>query len=409
MTEYEKIYAFGNLYRAYRKSSQGKHGKKEVIAFELKLSENLWRLHDLLKTRKYRIPGYRHFMIHDPKEREIQALSFEDRVVQSSLCENILKPWFEKRLIYDCAACREGKGTHFAIRRLTGFLQEFYREHGTDGYFLKCDIRKYFNSIDHDELKYLLRNYPDPEVKVFLYMIIDSFQTEPGKGLPMGNQSSQWFALYHLDRMDRIIKEKYQIRFYTRYMDDLVLLHEDKDHLKACLSELNAAADELKLKFNEKTQLFPVSEGVDYLGWHFYLTENGKVIRRLRTSGKRRLKRRLRSFQERYRNGGITLEEISRSMASYSGHLDHGHTWKLRNRLLSRFILTHASKEKRPSDSVKLPVDNVFQNKKEEDSKDHETVLEKTSLVSGSLMPCGSPWSADSPGSRNGESHAGGR
>ena len=163
MTEYEKIYAFGNLYRAYRSCSRGKHGKNEVITYELKLTENLWRTSEALRSRKYSITGYRHFMVHDPKEREIQALAFGDRVVQNSLCDNVLKPYFENRLIYDCAACRRGKGTHFAMRRLTGFLQKFYKEHGTDGYFLKCDIRKYFNSIDHEELKHMLRRFPDPE------------------------------------------------------------------------------------------------------------------------------------------------------------------------------------------------------------------------------------------------------
>jgi hypothetical protein len=161
----------------------------------------------------------------------------------------------------------------------------------------------------------------------------------------MGNQSSQWFALYYLDRLDRVIKEKYQIKYYTRYMDDLVLLHEDKERLRSCLDEIaEVAANELKLEFNEKTQIFPVSEGVDYLGWRFYLTETGKVIRRLRTSNKRRFKRRLHAFSERYRNGEMSLEDIWRSVASYKGHLSHGHTWKLRSKVYAGFALTTAPK-----------------------------------------------------------------
>ena len=345
MTEYEKIYQFENLYRAYKMAARCKRTKREVIEFELNLAENLWKLHDELENRRYQTPPYHRFMIYDPKKREIQALSFRGRVVQHSLCDNVLKPYFEKRLIYDCAACRENKGTHFAMKRLTGFLQAFYKEHGTKGYFLKCDVRKYFDSIDHGVLKYLLRRFPDKEVLTFLYQVIDSFNADTGKGLPMGNQSSQWFALYYLDRIDRIIKEKYKIKYYTRYMDDLILLHEDKEHLKTCLAEIRAfAAEKLKLEFIEKTQIFPVSEGVDYLGWRFYLTDTGKVIRRLRTSNKRRFKRRLKAFQEKYRSGEMDFDAIKRSLASYDGHLQHGHTWKLQAKIYGKFVLTKAPK-----------------------------------------------------------------
>lgn len=345
MTEYEKIYQFENLYRSYKAAARCKRTKGEVIDFELNLAQNLWKLHEELKSKKYHPSGYYRFMIYDPKKREIQALSFQDRVVQHSLCDNVLKPYFENRLIYDCAACREGKGTHFAMDRLNGFLRSHYRQHGTSGYFLKCDVRKYFESIDHEVLKYCFRRFPDKQVLAFLHQIIDSFNADTGKGLPMGNQSSQWFALYYLDKIDRIIKEKYKIKYYTRYMDDLVLLHKSKEHLRACLTEITEIAEkELKLEFNEKTQIFPVSEGVDYLGWRFYLTDTGKVIRRLRTSNKRRFKRRLKAFQEKYRNGEMELADISRSLASYNGHLSHGHTWKLKENVYGKFVLTKAPK-----------------------------------------------------------------
>ena len=343
VSEYEKIYQFDNLYKAYRLAARGKRHKPDVIRFELNLSENLWRLHDELESRHYCPSPYYHFTIHDPKTREIQALFFPDRVVQRSLCDNVLQPWFENRLVYDCAACRKGKGTHFAMRRLTGFLGEFYRKHGTKGYILKCDIRKYFDSVDHDVLKWQLRRFPEQEVREFLYQIIDSYHADTGKGLPMGNQSSQWFALYYLDGIDRIIKEKYRIRWYTRYMDDLVLLHPDKDLLQRCLAELGEyAANVLKLEFNQKTQIFPVSQGVDYLGWYFYLTDTGKVIKRLRTNNKRRFKRRLKRFQREYAEGRTDFTAIRRSLVSYNGHLCHGHTWKLRKEIYRHFILSRS-------------------------------------------------------------------
>ena len=150
----------------------------------------------------------------------------------------------------------------------------------------------------------------------------------------MGNQSSQWFALYYLDGIDRIIKEKYRIRYYTRYMDDLILLHPDRELLSACLDEIRAyAADTLKLEFNQKTQIAPIAQGVDYVGWRFYLTDTGKVIRRLRTSAKKRYKRRLKLFQKQYAAWEIEYDEIKMSLASYRGHLKHGHTWKLNKKI----------------------------------------------------------------------------
>ncbi|MDO4962074.1 MAG: RNA-directed DNA polymerase [Eubacteriales bacterium] len=340
---YENIYGFSNLYNAYRMAARGKRNAPDIIRFELDLAQNLWRLHEELKDRTYRPSGYYRFMIYDPKKREIQASYFRDRVLQHSLCDNILRPYFENRLIYDCAACRQGKGTHFAMRRLSEFLRKFYSQHGTNGFFLKCDVRKYFDSVDHEVLKQRLENFPDERMRDLLYMIIDSHNADTGKGLPLGNQTSQWFALYYLDPVDRLIKEQYRIKYYTRYMDDLVLIHEDKEYLKEVLAGVRDFADQkLHLEFNQKTQIFPLSQGVDYLGWHFYLTDTGKIIKKLRSSNKQRFKRRLKAFARKYAQEEMTSEEIRRSLVSYNGHLKHGHTWKLRRHIYTQFVLRRA-------------------------------------------------------------------
>lgn len=148
------------------------------------------------------------------------------------------------------------------MERLSGFLREFYRKHGTDGYFLKCDIRKFFDNIDHEILKRKLQKvFKEGKMLSLFYQIIDSYEKSPGKGLPLGNQTSQWFAIYYLDGLDRLIKEKLQIRYYSRYMDDCVLIHEDKDYLKHCLDVMcDYAETELNLSFNEKTKIFPIKE-----------------------------------------------------------------------------------------------------------------------------------------------------
>lgn len=340
---YDTIYSFDNLYAAYRLARLGKGTRGEAINFGLNLSNNLWTLHDQLKARTYDPGGYYHFTITEPKRREVHALRFSGRVVQHSICDNVLRPWMEPRLIYDCAACRIGKGSHFAMDRLSGFFREFYKQYGTEGYVLKCDIRKYFDNIDHEILRYRMRKFPDKEVLDLMFRFLDAYHGDTGKGIPLGNQSSQWFALYYLDPMDRLIKERLRIKWYTRYMDGFLLIHPDKAYLQHCLDEIRKLCTELKLELNEKTHIFPLSQGVDYLGFHFYLTDTGKVVRRLRSSNKRRYKRKLKAFRHLYAKGGIELDAIDRSLASLWGHLGHGHTWKMQKRTLSHFVLTRSS------------------------------------------------------------------
>jgi len=335
---------FQRLYAAHKAARRGKRGKAEVIDFEMNLSENLCALQKALTDRTYTQKGYQHFTIYEPKKRAIFAPRYADRVVQHCLCDNILAPALEPRLIYDNAACRKEKGTHFALDRLSGFMRDFYRKHGTNGYFLKCDIRRYFENIDHAVLKARLHKvFGDSEVFALLCHIIDSYENTPGTGLPLGNQTSQWFALYYLDGIDRLIKEKLQIKYYTRYMDDFVLLHHDKEYLRQCLAKIREVCEgELKLQLNDKTQIFPVKNGVGYLGWHFYLTGSGKVIRKLRNANKKSLKKRMKRLARDYHDWKLDLDAVNRSTVSTHGHLMHGNTYRLRNKLAWETVYTRA-------------------------------------------------------------------
>ena len=342
MSSYENMHDFKNLYNAHMAARKGKRDKSEVIRFEMNLAENLCALQQSLESRTYKPQGYTHFMVYDPKLRSIYAPSYSDRVVQHCLCDNILTPVIEPRLIYDNAACRAGKGTHFSIYRLSGFMRDFYSQHTDRGFFLKCDVRKYFDTIDHTVLKEkLLKVFGEGDIFSLLCRIIDSYEIAPGKGLPLGNQASQWFALLYLDEMDRLIKEKMRVKYYVRYMDDFILLHHSKEYLQECLAGIKELFhNSLHLELNEKTQIFPIKNGVKYLGWHFYLTETGKVIRKLQTSGKGRTKRRFRRLKKDYAFGAIELADVKRSLASTHGHLIHGHTYRLRNKLWEQLVLT---------------------------------------------------------------------
>lgn len=346
MTDYEKICDFENLYKAHRAARLGKRNTAEVVQFEMNLSMNLIRISDALKNKTYRMSGYYSFMIHDPKNRTIHALHYVDRVVQHCVCDEVLSKLIEPRLIYDNAACRIGKGTHFALDRVEGFLHEYVRKNrhddkdGTDvaaGYFLKCDIQKFFDNIDHQILKEKLYGIVcDQDVLALLYDIIDSYEVTPGKGLPLGNQTSQWFAIFYLNGFDRLIKEKLRIRYYSRYMDDCVLIHRDKEYLRYCKDAMSAYLEkELGLCFNGKTQIFPVKNGVDYLGWHFYVTDTGKVIRKVRNQTKKKYKRKVKDLQSGYYEGKLELADVKQVLNSYKAHLEHGDTYQLRSKVLA--------------------------------------------------------------------------
>lgn len=348
---------FENLYQAHLKSRKGKRNKSEVIEFEMNLGLNLIMLNAELMCGKYYPRPYKEFKIHDPKERLIHALAYRDRIVQHSLCDNVLAPYMEKHLIYDNAASRKGKGTHFAMDRLNRFLREYYRQYGPDGYFLKMDVRKFYDNIDHRILYGILEKAfgNDEKVLGLLWKYIDSYHTESGKGIPMGNQSSQWFALCYLDGMDRVIKEKQGIKYYTRYMDDAILIHHDRQYLKQCLSAIRGYLRvERQLELNEKTQIIPLSQGVDYLGFHFYITEQGKVIRKLRSSNKKRIKKKLKSYRHAYRIGKMDYDAVKRSIVSYKGHLSHGNTYHLQRQLLSHLVLSKQTRQQREDYTKKL-------------------------------------------------------
>lgn len=303
---------FGQLYKAHVSSRKGKRGKQEVIEFELNLSQNLVRLQEELKRGTYKMRGYKRFQIYDPKRRVIDALQYRDRIVQHTLCDNVICPYMEKHLNYE--------------------------------------------SIDHAILKELFMKafYDEPEVQRLLLQVIDSFESMKGKGIPLGNQTSSWFALYYLDGLDRLIKEKLRIKYYTRYMDDGILIHHDRSYLKECLSEMEEyIKKERKLEFNRKTQIVPLSQGVDYLGFHFYMSDTGKVIRKLRSSNKRRLKRKLKRYRHAYREGKMDMDAVTRSLVNYRGHLSHGHTYHLQKNLLGHLVLSTETKKERKEQDEK--------------------------------------------------------
>lgn len=340
MFDYDKLHDFSNLYKAHICARKGKRNTHEVIAFENDLCHQLCLLQEELKCNSYDISGYYHFTICDPKVREIYALHYRDRVVQHCLCDQLLAPYFENHLIYDNAACRKNKGTHFAMNRMNLFLRKHFHQYGRHGYALKCDIHKFFDSINHEILKEkLARIVQDTRTLQMLFRLIDSYAVADGKGLPMGNQTSQWFALFYLDEIDRLVKEQLRIKHYTRYMDDFVLLHPSKEYLWECKRQIESVLnDNLALKLNPKTQIISISNGIEYIGWRFSIDPQGHIVRRLRTQSKLRMARGVKGLKLDYANGIVDIGGVNQALQSIRNHLSYGDTWLLKAKVVDRTV-----------------------------------------------------------------------
>ena len=289
--------------------------------FEIELGANIYKLIKELTSKKYSLGRYKVFKIYDPKERLIEALPYKDRVVLMCFCENVLKPYFEKHLIYDNAASRVDKGGMFAVKRLHSFMHKmFCQAKSNDGFYLKCDISKYFQSINHDILLLKLKKCGfSPDEMWFMTNVIKSHGT---KGLPLGNQTSQWFALLYLDEIDRLVKERLRAPYYIRYMDDFIVLSADKTFLRRCKKEIETTCREsLALELNAKTQIGRLKDGVDFLGFSHKLTETGKIIKKIRLSSKKRQTKYLKTIAHYYKNGILDNAYIDCRINAYKNYL----------------------------------------------------------------------------------------
>lgn len=335
MTDFETMCSFENLYDAYKKARSGKRDKSACAEFELRTLDNIAKLREELVNKTYKMQKYNTFLVHEPKERVVMASSFRDRIVQHSLCDNVFQKRILPHFIYDNYASQKGKGTHFGLRRLHKFMHQYYCNHGSEGWILKGDISKYFYSIDHDILKRQIQKLiQDKDILNLCNLIIDSTE---GKGLPIGNQTSQSFALLYLNDLDHLIKDKMGIKYYGRYMDDFYIIMPEKEKLKKMLEIVKQEVEKLGLSLNPKTQIFPLKNGIDFLGFHSYLTESGKIVKKIRRNSKNNAKRRLRKLLLMRKNGKISKEKVLQSYDCWMNHAKHGNTYHLRKNIEEEF------------------------------------------------------------------------
>lgn len=319
---YQYIISVDNLLDAWKEFLKGKRGRKDVQEFELNLMENILSLHYDLANKTYQHSAYHAFNISDPKPRNIHKASVRDRLLHHALYR-VLYPFFEKTFIADSYSCRKNKGTHKALNRFRAFAYQASKNHTKTVWVLKCDIKKFFASIDQKILLDIVGRYiTDTDVLWLISRIVSSFNsTEKGKGLPLGNLTSQLLVNIYMNELDQFVKHQLKAQYYIRYADDFVFLSHDKDRLLNILPKVRKyLTNKLSLELHpDKVFIKTVASGVDFLGWvHF--TDR----RILRTVAKRRM----------FRNIQIK-EGDNNTVQSYLGLLSHGNAKILSNLVAS--------------------------------------------------------------------------
>lgn len=252
--------------------------------------------------------------------------AFRDKVLQHCLCDYVLFPKMQKHFIKDNYAGQIGKGTLFGLNRLSENLSEFIKTHDS-GFVLKCDITKFFYSIDHDVMKNVIRAYFDDEGILWVCdLFIDSTD---GVGLPLGNQCSQVFALMYLNELDHYIIEELGCQLYGRYTDDFYLISDSKEYLQGCLNKIAVFLKKYKLTLNGKTQIFSLKQGVKFLGFHTYVAADKTIIRKLTGTNKQQIKHRLRKYAKLVADGKMSKKEFFERYDSWKNHASKGNCYKL--------------------------------------------------------------------------------
>ena len=326
MTEFQILTDYSNLYSSFLKSMKGKGKKKGAMKFNAMALEQIYVMKQQLCQRTYVVSPYNQFVISEPKKRVIMSGAFRDKVLQHCLCDYVLLPRMQKHFIKDNYAGQIGKGTLFGLNRLSENLSEFIKTHDS-GFVLKCDISKFFYSIDHDKMKSVLRMYfDDDDILWVCDLFIDSTE---GVGLPLGNQCSQVFALIYLNELDHYITEELGCKLYGRYTDDFYLISDSKEYLQDCLNKIAEFLNKYKLTLNGKTQIFSLKQGIKFLGFHTYVAPDKQVIRKLTGANKQQIKRRLRKYAKLVADGKMSKKEFFERYDSWKNHASKGNCYKL--------------------------------------------------------------------------------
>ena len=313
---------------AWQEFSRGKMKKKDVLEFKFKLEENIFHLYQVLKNKTYQHSYYTAFNVYDPKLRKIHKATVADRVLHHAIFR-ILYPLFDPIFISNSYSCRIEKGTHRAVKRLEKFSRKLKQNNNRNIFALKCDIKKFFDSIDQEILLEIIqRKIQDAGAMWLIEKIIRSFPA----GLPLGNVTSQIFANIYLNELDQFVKHTLKEKYYLRYCDDFIILGENKNHLENLIPQISQFLEnKLQLALHpNKINIRKFRQGIDFLG--YVVLPHYRV---LRTKTKKRILKKIQKKRESLESKIISEESFNQGVQSYLGVLKHCKGWKIKQNLNS--------------------------------------------------------------------------
>ncbi|HRZ85284.1 MAG TPA: reverse transcriptase domain-containing protein [Candidatus Paceibacterota bacterium] len=331
-TLYDKLCDINNLFLAFDKARKGKTKRRYVKRFQKNLKENLEKLNKELVNQTYEPCPLKNFILGDPKTRKISKSAYRDRVVNHALC-SIIVPILEKSFIYDSHANQIGKGTLKAIERFDKFKRKVSRNNTRECYVLKADIKHYFEEIDHDILIGIIRRKIKDEKVIWLIKKILAVSHKE-KGMPLGNLTSQFFANLYLNELDQFVKHKLRVKYYIRYVDDFVIMHNSKQQLEEWKIEINNFLKErLKIELHpSKSHILRLSSGINFLGFRIFFYH--KLIR---SSNLKNLERRLNKLRILFDAELLSREKVLESLEGWLAYCSHANTYKYRKYLIRIF------------------------------------------------------------------------
>ncbi len=326
---------FEYFYNAYLRARKHKKIKREILEFDIDLETNLINLMEKIKNNTYYVGQYRKFIIYEPKRREILSLPYVDRIVHQWYIGEFIKPYIMKRFIKDTYACLDKRGIHKASNVVQKYMRIMKKKYN-NYYIIKCDISKYFYSINLDILFELMSSFiEDKELLEFTRKMIYERATS-NIGIPIGNYTSQYFANIYLNELDKFVKHKLHIKYYARYMDDFILLVENKMKAKEVFEKIKVFLDErLNLKLNPKSRYYFSSMGLDFCGYRIF--ETYKLIRKRSV---RKIRKKISKWNYRYENNSLNYHKVLVCWNSFLNHASHANCFNLCNRLYEKMMFT---------------------------------------------------------------------
>ena len=329
----ESVIGVEPLYVSMNKCKKGVLWKSSTASFYLNGIERCMHLGEQLANGTYKASPTVKFTITSPKPRSIASITFRDRVYQRSLNDNVVYPVMSNSFIYDNFACQKGKGTDAARNRLKEFLHKYYRKHGSHGYVSQFDIHGYYPTMNHAMAEATFRKKLDPEIYEMVVRILRE-QYEGEAGYNPGSQLIQIAGISVLDGFDHFVKKQLRVKYYIRYMDDFLMISDDIDYLKECQTKAIEYLHGLKFEINEKkTRIYPLKNGIDFLGFNYSLTDTGKVLMFVRPKNVKRERLKLRRLVARSKRGFLPKEKVDESYSAWRNHASKGNSHKLLERM----------------------------------------------------------------------------